>query len=244
MDKIFPLVAIVMFAMLGCSSKERQRSGMGSPMSLDSAPVKVQVGGVKLDIPQNCFDSPLEPDGESGEYIIDRDVLLTGLLPNIECRTQDNIARFNIVGEGRPEVTFLVSSLGAGRTGAAVLKKNYLSISTQNSRYIKGSFSSNGKGSTETASVALNRLSDRNIEWRDIFGSPDYGGFVYCSRSIPKDKYSGRAFVGNCRQELLFNDLIVYVTYGRNWVTHRDKISAEIARKIQSFHRGNPDRAE
>jgi hypothetical protein len=89
------------------------RAGMFSPKRLDEEPIKVRLAGAYMTVPANCFTSSRPSSGfvDRG-YMIEDSAVFSFLLPNMDCRTRENLALFETKERVSPVVVVAVSKLG------------------------------------------------------------------------------------------------------------------------------------
>lgn len=86
---------------------------MASVNRYDDEAIKVQIKGMKLIVPANCFDSPIDGRGETADgYTITSGIYLSMLTPDLSCRTKENRQAFRELGPRARDSNLLIEALG------------------------------------------------------------------------------------------------------------------------------------
>jgi hypothetical protein len=232
-SKLFHLAGLICVASLGgCDNGAMHRSGMMSPMSTDPTPIKVSMNGKRYLLPENCLDSPLEKEGEDGEFHIIDGALLRVTLPDLECRTRSNGEALYSAGENAPGMSILIDRMGKGMSERRDLENVYSIYTHQNplNRDVTAEYVRNDRGEV-TAFGTLNLVFSK-MEWQDVFGGPDQGYLIICGRSAPPYHPGGPPHVGICQHWFAYKGMSVSAHYGRGWLRDQSRIQAAIVSKL------------
>ncbi len=239
--KHFPMLilASVLFT-YGCGDSDKwpnlaQRSGMGSPMRYGTDKIKIKLQDIYLQIPENCLDSPIEDKGHDRDYIIDDSLLMAFILPQLDCRTQNNKGDFQKVGVGHPLLMVLIHSSGPHTDVNSAFEKIYMINTTGTSDYVPNSIKD--KKINKDFLIFSYKLNHSTLsgpdDYQDAQKSLRTSSYIICGR---KYWIGNRYTVPSCEHSFIYKGKMVDIHYQAEYATKWREIEISLIKKLNNFY--------
>lgn len=254
-SRLLLLTLILGTLLAGCDNKNSAiaRSGMASPMRYDEEPIKQRLKGNYFTVPANCYDSPLEVEGNDQGYTIDDSALLVMLLPDLQCRTRQNKALFQVTGPKMRWMLVLIQGFGRVDHVKAFNKVfDFLSCNDGRSTCVAGS------RRLVEQNAGFNHLEFDKLEYHsrpafrdgngemvetvelkpvisDVYYQKDRHSYTICERPYIGKRRGSRMMRPMCRQNFLYRNIQIQLSYARNFLRYRDGIELLVKEKLNSF---------
>jgi hypothetical protein len=239
---------------------------MMSPMSDRTVAVRQRMMSGYFRIPENCYDSPLEPEGNDHGYVIDNGALLAMTLPNLECRTPQNRRQLQEVGPDGRRLMILLSGYGPAVSETSrrdeTFEWQYIRDSCQNgdrdgpASCYSNSYRKISENQTEIFGQYRMRyqVTGRDIiinnkidgRWMvdisvpvDVYRSKAGLSFAICSHSY-RGRRETRSVTPPCKLVFRYRDMLVQATFGRSQLPRRWKLEQQIRAWLDHYRREEP----